>query len=277
MDIIVRKQRVLDVDWGGGPEIAPYAGVGDVAPGAFAFWGLRAYSKATAGNKAVNLRRSSDNATSDFNTLSTGDLDQASISTWLAGANAFVATLYDQTGNGRDATQGTAGSQGQLNLNALNGKATISGTQWSVVTASVSGCGFPWTVSLAATTTNTSGGGGTLITNAGNTGVQVFGNTTNIQYEIVDAGSYGPGYFGTAPGTMMAGVIMAQSPSDIIRFLGTDYSRGSTGSNVLANPSAITIGVAVFMNLTGTEWCVWSSDTGVRAAIETNIRSYWGI
>ena len=66
----------------------------------------------------ARLRRSSDNVEADFGyDLTTGFLSTADIQTWLAGATAFVVTLYDQTGNSRPATNpGGFGTQPALNL-----------------------------------------------------------------------------------------------------------------------------------------------------------------
>jgi hypothetical protein len=48
-----------------------YTGPGDIAPGAKAWWGLRAYSAAKRGTRAVNVCNVSDVACVDFNTDAT--------------------------------------------------------------------------------------------------------------------------------------------------------------------------------------------------------------
>jgi hypothetical protein len=92
---------------------APYVGPGDVVSGAVGWWGLRAYSAAKAGTKAVRLRRDSDNSESDFNTLASGKLDIASITAFQGAANLFVTTLYDQAGT-NNAIMTTVSQQPQL-------------------------------------------------------------------------------------------------------------------------------------------------------------------
>lgn len=61
-----------------------YQGPGDVVSGATAWYGLRAYNAAyaTGTNKAINVRRASDNTTQDINILTTGALDIASANTF---------------------------------------------------------------------------------------------------------------------------------------------------------------------------------------------------
>ena len=98
---------------------AAYTGPGDVVSGA-AFWGgLRAYSTATIGDNAIRIRRSSDNTEADVITLADGSLDVASVSTFIGGGNAFVHTIYDQSGNSRDSVAASNAAQPQLILSGL--------------------------------------------------------------------------------------------------------------------------------------------------------------
>jgi hypothetical protein len=95
-----------------GPTAPPYQGPGDIVAGATGWWGLRAYSAAKAGTKAVRLRRDSDQIEQDFNTLANGSLDTASITTFKGAANLFVSKLYDQTGGSvGDLVQATTTNQ----------------------------------------------------------------------------------------------------------------------------------------------------------------------
>lgn len=66
----------------------------------------------------IRARRASDNAELDFNPSTNALLTFAAINTW-AGGNAFVVTLYDQSGNARDVTQATAALQPQI-INGSN-------------------------------------------------------------------------------------------------------------------------------------------------------------
>lgn len=62
--------------YGGSKTAVTYTGPGDVVSGATAWYGLRAYSSAQIGGtqKAVNLRRASDNTTCDFDINTSGNL-----------------------------------------------------------------------------------------------------------------------------------------------------------------------------------------------------------
>lgn len=61
----------------------------------------------------LRIRRSSDNAELDFGSgLAMGEyVDWSAVDTWLSGSTAFVAIWYDQSGNGFDLEQSTAGKQ----------------------------------------------------------------------------------------------------------------------------------------------------------------------
>lgn len=145
-----------------------YVGPGDIVSGATAWWGLRAYSMATAGSAAINLRASGDNATSDFSTLSTGALDVASIAAFQTahGGSLFVTTLYDQTGNGNDMAQGTTANQPQLQLNVLGSLPAMSfgGSAFLRKISFASTLPQPWTLSAVADRTGSTSAYNSIIT-----------------------------------------------------------------------------------------------------------------
>lgn len=78
---------------------------------------IGAYSlRAVSGNNtlAVNVRRSTDNATQDFYADQSCNLTtpgNQSLASWLGAASGFVTTWYDQSGAGNHATQTTAANQ----------------------------------------------------------------------------------------------------------------------------------------------------------------------
>ena len=67
----------------------------------------------------VNIRRSSDSATVDVFGDNSGNLllsNTTTLSTWLGASTGFVTTWYDQSGNARNATQATTGSQPSIDI-----------------------------------------------------------------------------------------------------------------------------------------------------------------
>lgn len=69
----------------------------------------------------VRLRRDSDDTESDFG-AGLPALDTSAIATWLGGADGFVVTWYDQSGNGRNLTQATAVAQPAYSASLGNGR-----------------------------------------------------------------------------------------------------------------------------------------------------------
>jgi len=89
----------------------------DQYSGARAAYSLRTLRPDYSG-PVVRVRRASDNAEQDFTASQVGD---GTLAGFLSGANAFVTTFYDQSGNGRDATQAVASDQPQMRQDA-NGR-----------------------------------------------------------------------------------------------------------------------------------------------------------
>eukprot|EP01031_Cornospumella_fuschlensis_P030533 gene30533-36901_t len=81
-------------------------------------------TSSTYSGPTIRVRRSSDNTAQDFFADLDGDMFSAlngagtPLSTWLGGSTAFVTTWYDQTGNGRHATQSTTTLQPTYNVAA---------------------------------------------------------------------------------------------------------------------------------------------------------------
>lgn len=96
----------------------PYVGPGDLQTFA-GWWGLRAYSAATAGNNCADISATGGGTTTTIKTLANGNFDFASAHAALGGNSGFFAKIYDQTGGGHDWVQATGAQQPKINLNAL--------------------------------------------------------------------------------------------------------------------------------------------------------------
>jgi len=64
--------------------------------------------------KAIKVRRSSDNATQDIGFNSFGNLDTKSLLSFVGSGSGYVATWYDQSGNGKNVTQATNSQQPRI-------------------------------------------------------------------------------------------------------------------------------------------------------------------
>jgi hypothetical protein len=99
----------------------------DTYSGAAAAYSLRLLDSTYSGN-AIKVRRASDNAEQDIAFVN-NELDTATLETFAGAGDAFVTTWYDQSGNGRNATQTSASSQPIIVLSGstimTNGKPAI--------------------------------------------------------------------------------------------------------------------------------------------------------
>ena len=84
----------------------------DLVSGATAGFALRKLRSAYTGN-CIKIRRSTDDATLDVG-FAGYYLDFQAIQAFIGNNSAFIDTWYDQSGNGRNLTQATFGSQPQL-------------------------------------------------------------------------------------------------------------------------------------------------------------------
>lgn len=88
----------------------------DAYPGATGAYSIRKLSSTYAGS-AIQVRRSGDNATQDIGFVGE-DLDTATMEAFVVAGggtqDGFVTTWYDQSGNGYDQSQATAGNQPQI-------------------------------------------------------------------------------------------------------------------------------------------------------------------
>jgi len=85
----------------------------DQYSGAAGAYSLRKLRTAYTGS-AIRVRRSNDNSEQDIGFTSAGDLDTASLKTFVGANSGFVTTWYDQSTNARNATQTTAANQPRI-------------------------------------------------------------------------------------------------------------------------------------------------------------------
>lgn len=89
-----------------------------ISPTATVAFGLRRLQKDYTGN-LIQVRRSSDSTTLDIGCDANGDLDVNAILAFVGTGTGYVSIWYDQSGNGTNATQATAGSQPTIVTNGV--------------------------------------------------------------------------------------------------------------------------------------------------------------
>jgi len=85
----------------------------DTYSGAAAAYSLRKLNTSYTGN-AITIRRSSDNASQNIGFDLNGNLDTASMLSFVGAGNGFVSIWYDQSGNGKNAEQVTSSLQPRI-------------------------------------------------------------------------------------------------------------------------------------------------------------------
>lgn len=104
-----------------------YAGLSSGTPAASAY-SLRQLSSSYTGY-AIQVRRSSDDATQNIGFNASHELDTASLKSFVGSGNGYVTIWYDQSGNARDMSQAATASQPSIinsgTLYYRNGKPTI--------------------------------------------------------------------------------------------------------------------------------------------------------
>ena len=108
--------------------IAPPTPLLDTYTGAAAAYSLRKLRTAYTGN-AIRVRRSSDSTTLDVGFNEDGTLDTTSLLSFVGAGNGFVSIWYDQSDNGKNASQPASANQPQIvisgTLQTLNSKPTL--------------------------------------------------------------------------------------------------------------------------------------------------------
>jgi hypothetical protein len=139
-----------------------YVGPGDVVSG-WVFWGgMRAFSGATAGTKALNICNPTPTC-QDINTLANGQLDEATITSALGCNNSTtvctVQTVYDKVGTA-NITNATIANRPTLVRNCIN--TTLSCMNFAsassqILSASSPIVGVPYSATAVANQTSNAG------------------------------------------------------------------------------------------------------------------------
>ncbi|MFY7886079.1 MAG: arabinofuranosidase catalytic domain-containing protein, partial [Dolichospermum sp.] len=84
---------------------------------------------------ALRVRRSSDNNTQDIGFTTAGDLDTASLKTFIGSNSGFVTIWYDQSGNGNNATNTNNATQPSIVVNGVVNRLAANGNKPTITAA----------------------------------------------------------------------------------------------------------------------------------------------
>jgi hypothetical protein len=246
-------------------------------------YSLRLLRAAYAG-KCINVRRDSDNTTTDIGFVA-GVLDTASLLTFCGAGNGFVHIWYDQSGNANNLTWPTASATTQPQIVASGVVKNLNGIPTIVNTGT--GC-YPNNLSLTPTlyTANIVGAKGS----SGSDFIGWGGNFgTNNQTLRVDTSNHPHTYFGTSDVaststwavTTVSGITFVRTPSNTV----TPYLNNVAGAAMTQTTNSVSIGVLGANSGSGnpagdqiSEGLVWSSALGTTdlATLHSNQAAFYG-
>ncbi len=228
-----------------------------------AAYALRIPAGSTYSGPLIRVRRSSDNAESDFSAVIFPDvsgnrwIDTVALLAFVTSGGGFVTTWYDQSGNGRHATQASLLSQPRIVtagvLDTSNGRPTLvfSGTQCLYATSPSNPLASAFTQNAVGT------GAGVLValsTTAANNQNSCLGAANMSAF-----GAIGPWYGGYGQDSTFFATASASSATSILTktFTGgtgtiLGYRNGnqvfSKSDSYTAGNTQIAIGVQTFNN-----------------------------
>ena len=263
----------------GTTKIFPNLLLDDYSGAAVAF-SLRKLRNAYSGS-AIRVRRSSDNTEQDIGFVN-NQLNTSALTTFCSGTDGFVVTWYDQSGNGRNATQSTASNQPQIvssgSVLIENSEPTLyfDGTNDCMQTSAFTTSTQPITRIILANQ-NTDTEGYLLDGHVGYRGV-VGTNTTDQKHRLNAGTSHN--YTTENDGTQILRYAIFNGSSSQLYLNGTGLGTCNPGSEGL---SRVTIGSIYtlggnFAKANIQEIIIYASDQASnKSGIESNINTYYGV
>jgi len=268
-----------------------YVGPGDVASGAKAWWGTRAYNKAAAKatQKLVNIRRASDSVTcdvlADFQTGGPGITNACSSATsngqtafnFCSGTQCFVTKAYDQSGALQcggaacDVSQATTANQPQFNFNCFYSFACIQYTTSSMTLASPTGPALtlPFSASGLGARTGAFAANGVFYSQGSTVAQFLYANVAN-RVELSNTGTSSTVTASDSANHSLTGIFNGASSSITVDGTNTAVT-GVTGATT---SGVFNLGLAP-ITATISEMGVWGSDlTSSATALCTNEYNY---
>lgn len=267
------------------PPPAPFVGVLDsLGLTATAAYSMRRLSGSYVANRAVNVRRASDNGTLDVGFIGINqDLDVPTLTAFLAATSGFDAVLYDQSGGTSfDFVQGTAANQPGITLSeaTLNNRPALTflaASSQSMARATTPVIPQPFTMSLVAERTA-----------AFTTAMTIFGlGGIDAQFGFHSAANTVKAFFGTTGTTATANDSIAHTLVAVGNGASSKYAvdgaiSGLSNFGASNGPGGLLLGNKFLGGafLTGFvgEVIIFSSalsDANI-TALQANQKAYWG-
>lgn len=263
------------------PSVPAFTGLLDTYSGAsVAYSAARRLATAYTG-ALIRVRRSSDNSEQDIGYDTNNILDQSALTSFVGANNGFVVTIYDQSGNAKNATQATAVNQPRIvnsgSIDLVNTKPAIlgDGSNDTLINTTLS-LTNPSSIFTVVDKVGTSG-------NFGLWGAS-FGGAFNVLsggYDFYQNGpSFSPSYSNNNQSLL---VVKTATTGTDWELYGNNTTVTNGGENI---GTAIGTTVSLFdrngtqgrANMYMQEFIVWNSNQMTnRAGIQTNINTFYSI
>lgn len=254
-------------------------------------WSTRELNPTNYTGYCLKVRRTSDNTEQDIG-FSGGEVDTASLASFCSGTDGHVVTWYDQSGNGYNLTQATAGTQPRIvSGGTVDTKNSLPAIYWANkrlgrAALSMLASGNAYSI-FSASSCDTSGGAGAVIHTTENDS-----NRMGIFHDRSSGNTLF--YIQTGSGGYAVTKSAQRDNSDLRLQVGiattgknmSGFDNGATGSTNTYVGSYTNQEFRVgqqFLDLTGltghiAEIILYDTDeSSNRSGIETNINDYWGI
>jgi hypothetical protein len=264
------------------PGVPAFTGLLDTYSGAaVAYSAARRLATAYTG-ALIRVRRSSDNAEQDIGYDTNNVLDQSALTTFVGANNGFVVTIYDQSGNAKNATQATAVNQPRIvnsgSIDLVNTKPAIlgDGSNDTLINSTLS-LTNPSSIFTVVDKVGTSGSFGLfyLISLSG-----AF-NVLSGGYDFYQNGpSFSASYSNNNQSLLVAKTATTGTNWELY---GNNTTVTNSGQNIgtsIGNTVSLfdRDGVSARCNMYMQEFIVWNSNQMTnRAGIQTNINTFYSI
>jgi hypothetical protein len=265
------------------PSVPAFTGLLDTYSGAaVAYSAARRLATAYTGS-LIRVRRSSDNAEQDIGYTVGNVLDESALTTFVGANNGFVVTIYDQSGNAKNATQSTAINQPRIvnagSIDLVNTKPAIlgDGSNDTLINSTLS-LTNPSSIFTVVDKVGTSGSFGLWLIASGSAGSF---NVLAGGYDFYQNGpSFSPSYSNNNQSLLVAKTATTGTNWELY---GNNTTVTNGGQNIGTSiGDTVSLfdrnGVSSRCNMYMQEYIVWNSNQMTnRAGIQTNINTFYSI
>lgn len=238
-------------------------------------YGLRRLLTSYSTNKLINIRRASDNATTDIGFTATGAIDIATATTFCNATTCSVVTWYDQSGAGGNLVQATAGNQPALIFTCLGSYPCIQSTAGTMTLTSASNY-TPATglATISAVGLRVTGGGVcTFLREDGTSGNQLRGGNAGF-WRL--QGSAGTLEATAADSTWHAGIGIANGASSTLTIDGVNATGSITNGTAAGAPAFTGVASSTCQVTEAAFWDNVALSATIRTMLNANQRAWWG-